>query len=69
VRRHNGAIYVIAVNTSTKPLTGRLAVPALGDRTLRVFGENRTITTQLSQLVDSFAPLGVHIYVAPPGGW
>lgn len=69
VRRHNGAIYVIAVNTSTKALTGRVAVPALGDRTLRVFGENRTISAQLSQIVDSFGPLGVHIYVAPPGGW
>jgi len=69
VRRHNGAIYVIAVNTSTKALTGRVAVPALGDRTLRVFGENRTITSQISQIVDSFGPLGVHIYVAPPGGW
>jgi Fibronectin type III domain len=69
VRRHNGAIYVIAVNMSTKPVTGRLAVPALGDRALRVFGENRTITSQLSQIVDSFSGLGVHIYVAPPGGW
>jgi hypothetical protein len=69
VRRHNGAVYVIAVNQSTRPVTGRLAVPALGDRTLRVFGENRTVTSQLSQIVDSFGPLGVHIYVAPPGGW
>ena len=69
IRRHNGAIYVIAVNTSTKPVSGRLMVPALGDRALTVFGENRTITSQLSQLVDNFDGLGVHIYIAPPGGW
>jgi len=69
VRRHNGAVYVIAVNTSTKPITGRLAVPALGDRTLKVFAENRTVTSQLSQIVDNFDGLGVHIYIAPPAGW
>lgn len=69
VRRHNGAVYVIAVNTSTKPVNGRVMVPGLGDRALRVFGENRTLTAQLSQIVDGFDGLGVHIYVAPPGGW
>ena len=69
VRRHNGAVYVIAVNSSTKPTTGRVMVPGLGDRALRVFGENRTLTSQLSQIVDGFDGLGVHIYVAPPAGW
>ena len=69
IRRHNGAVYAIAVNMSTKPVSGRLMVPALGDRALRVFGENRTVTSQLSQIVDNFDGLGVHIYIAPPGGW
>jgi hypothetical protein len=69
VRKHNGATYVIAVNSSTSPVTGRMAVPALGDRTLTVFGENRTVSSQLSQIVDSFPGLGVHIYIAPPPGW
>ncbi len=69
VRRHNGAVYVIAVNTSLQPVTGRIAVPGLGDRTLTVFGEDRTVPSQLSQIVDGFAPLGVHVYIAPPAGW
>ena len=69
VRRHNGAIYIIAVNSSTQPVTGRLAVPGLGDRTLTVFGENRTVSSQVSQISDAFAALDVHIYIAPPGGW
>ena len=50
VRRHNGAVYVIAVNSSTNPTTGRILVSGLGDRQLEVFGENRTSTPQLSQI-------------------
>jgi hypothetical protein len=69
VRRHNGAVYIIAVNSSTQPVVGRLAVPGLGDRTLTVFGEGRTVTSQVSQLSDNFAGLDVHIYIAPPGDW
>jgi hypothetical protein len=69
VRRHNGAVYVIAVNSSTTPTIGRLAVPGLGDRTLTVFGENRTVTSQISQISDAFDGLGVHIYIAAPAGW
>jgi hypothetical protein len=67
VRRHNGAVYIIAVNSSTQAVNGQIAVPGLGDRTLTVFGEGRTVDSQLSQIVDSFAGLGVHIYIAPPG--
>ena len=69
VRRHNGAIYVIAVNTSTNPMSGRVMVPGLGDRNLTAFGEGRTVPAQMSQIVDNFDGLGVHIYVAPPAGW
>jgi hypothetical protein len=69
VRRHNGAVYVIAVNSSTKPTVGRILVPGLGDRNLTVFGENRFVPSSLSQIVDNFAGLGVHIYIAPPEGF
>ena len=69
IRRHNGAVYVIAVNTSTNPTQGRIMVPGLGDRALTVFGEGRTATAQFSQITDNFDGLGVHIYIAPPGGW
>jgi len=69
VRRHNGAVYIIAVNSSTKPTIGRFAVSGLGDQTLSVYGENRTVPSQLSQISDNFAGLDVHIYIAAPGGW
>ncbi len=69
VRRHNGAVYVIAVNSSTKPTIGRILVPGLGDRNLTVFGENRIVPSSLSQIVDNFEGLGVHIYIAPPEGF
>ena len=69
VRRHNGAVYIIAVNSSTKPTVGRFAVSGLGDHTLTVFGENRTVTSQVSQISDNCAGLDVHIYIVPPSGW
>ena len=60
---------MIAVNSSTKPVTGRVMVSGLGERQLTVFGENRTVNSQMSQIVDGFDGLGVHIYIAPPAGW
>jgi Fibronectin type III domain len=69
VRRHNGAIYVIAVNESPKPTSARIAVAGLGSRTIAVFGEGRTVDSQGDLISDSFSGLGVHIYIAPPPGW
>ena len=60
---------MIAVNSSTKPAIGRILVPGVGDRNLIVYGENRTVGSSLSQIVDNFAGLGVHIYIAPPEGF
>ena len=38
VRKYNGALYIIAVNTSTSPATASFTVPGLAARKLRVFG-------------------------------
>ena len=43
VRRSNGATYVIAVNSWTKPATVRIRVPGLTAGSVRVFGEKRTL--------------------------
>jgi hypothetical protein len=69
VRKYNGATYVIAVNTSTLPTTASFTVPGLTGKKLQVFGEDRTVRTLGSLVVDKLPGLGVTIYVAPPAGW
>jgi hypothetical protein len=66
VRRANGATYVIAVNSWTKPATARIRVPGLTSSSVRVFGEKRTLTVKGGAFVDSFRGLRARIYVAAP---
>ena len=66
VRRANGATYVIAVNSWTKPATARIRVPGLTASSVRVFGEKRTLTVKGGAFVDSFRGLRARIYVAAP---
>ena len=68
-RKYNGALYIIAVNTSTSPATASFSVPALAGRKLRVFADGRTVTPMGNLVVDKLPALGVAVYVAPPGGW
>jgi hypothetical protein len=66
-RELNGALYVIAVNGSSTATNVPFSVPGLAGRQLTVLGEGRTIKP-VKKLIfrDSFAPYGVHIYVAAP---
>jgi hypothetical protein len=66
-RTLNGALYVIAVNGSPTATNVPFSVPGLDGRPLAVLGEGRTIKP-VKKLIfrDSFAPYGVHIYVAAP---
>jgi hypothetical protein len=69
-RSLNGALYVIAVNSSDQPTRIPFRVDALAGRTLRVLDENRAIKpAKKVYFRDSFAPYELHIYVAapPPG--
>jgi hypothetical protein len=63
-RRFGGATYVFAVNVGRSPVRARFTVA--GDGAWRVFEEGRTVTASGGALTDSFAPLGVHVYVLPP---
>jgi hypothetical protein len=66
-RSLNGALYVIAVNSSDQPTRIPFRVDALAGRTLRVLDESRTIKpAKKVYFRDSFEPFQVHIYVAPP---
>jgi hypothetical protein len=65
----NGALYVIAVNSSTSPFDVQLQVDGAGSRTFDVLGEGRQVTAADNAISDHFDGLGVHIYVWAPEGW
>ena len=62
-RTAGGALYVFAVNVSRTLVTATFTVP---NGTWQVYEEGRTVTAVGGALSDSFAPLGVHVYVLPP---
>jgi hypothetical protein len=68
-RTLNGALYVIAVNSSTASFDVQLQVDGAGTRTFDVVGEGRQATATDNAISDHFDGLGVHIYVAAPAGW
>jgi hypothetical protein len=66
LRRSNGATYVIAVNSWINPVKARIRVPGLTARSVRVFGEKRTVPVKNGVIVDSFRGLRARVYVAAP---
>jgi hypothetical protein len=68
VRRHNGAVYVIAVNPAFARASAKITVPGLGTRGLRRYGDGRWVTARNGVIRDYFRGLEVKIYVAPPPG-
>lgn len=66
VKRSNGATYVIAVNSWTKPTTVKIRVPGLTAGSVRVFGEKRTLQVKDGAFVDSLRGLRSRVYVAAP---
>ncbi|MCW2976158.1 MAG: putative lipoprotein, partial [Actinomycetia bacterium] len=68
-RAHNGATYVIAVNTTRSPVDTTIAVPGLKAAAVDVYGEQRQVSVADGALTDHFDPLTVHIYVAAPATW
>ena len=66
-RTLNGALYVVAVNSTGARTTIPFRVDALDGRTLGVFEENRAIKPVKKVFFrDTFEPYAVHVYVAPP---
>ena len=62
----DGALYVVGVNTGIAAVDASLQVPGLAARTLSVLGEAPNAPSSADALSDQFAPLAVHLYVAPP---
>ena len=66
-RTLNGAVYVIAVNSTATATTIPFRVDGLSGRTLTVLDEGRTISpVKKIYYRDHFEPYAVHVYVAPP---
>ena len=66
-RTLNGALYVIAVNSSATRTTIPFRVDALAGRTLTVLDEDRSIRPVKQVFFrDTFEPYAVHLYVAAP---
>jgi SpoIID/LytB domain protein len=68
-RAHNGATYVIAVNTTRSPVDTTIAVPGLKATAVDVYDEQRQVSVAGGAFADHFDPLTVHIYVAAPATW
>src|SRR5207248_5953284 len=62
----NGAYYVVAANPSYSAATATFTVPGLTQGSVLVYGEHRTLPVVAGRFTDSFAGLGVHVYVAAP---
>jgi hypothetical protein len=65
-RTGGGKTYVFAVNTTQSDVKAQIQVPALGDGSVSVAGENRSLTVANHALVDHFGPLQVNVYVETP---
>jgi hypothetical protein len=62
----NGAIYVVAVNSSAGVVPANIAVPELFASSLDVYGEHREVSATNGSFTDVFQPLQVHVYIAAP---
>jgi hypothetical protein len=69
-RTLNGALYVIAVNTSTTEATqARITVEGISGRSATVLGDGTVVGADDTGFTDTFAPLAAKVFVIPPQGW
>ncbi len=69
-RSLNGALYVIAVNTSDTTVQARINVDGIAGRSATVLGGGGpAIGADDQGFSDSFGPLAARVYIIPPAGW
>ena len=68
-RTLNGALYVIAVNTSAAAVQTKISVEGIGGRSATVLGDGAVVGSDDTGFSDTFAPLAAKVYVIPPQGW
>ena len=70
-RTLNGALYVIAVNTTETTVQARITVDGIGSPAARrrCSGRGTAVGSDDQGFSDSFGPLAARVYVIPPAGW
>ncbi len=68
-RALNGALYVIAVNTTETTVQTRILVDGIAGRSASVFGGGAAVGGDDQGFTDTFGPLEARVYVIPPAGW
>src|ERR671935_247076 len=69
-RSLNGALYVIAVNTSSATVQARINVDGIAGRSATVLGEGSpAVGADDKGFSDTFGPLAARVYVIPPARW
>jgi hypothetical protein len=69
-RSLNGALYVIAVNTSETTVQARINVDGIAGRSATILGGSGPAVGADDQgFSDSLGPLDARVYVIPPAGW
>jgi hypothetical protein len=69
-RSLNGALYVIAVNTSQMTVQAKINVDGIAGRSATVLGGGSPAVGSDDQgFSDSFGPLAARVYIIPPAGW
>jgi hypothetical protein len=69
-RSLNGALYVIAVNTSAATVSAKINVDGIAGRSASVLGGSGPAVASDDQgFSDTFGPLDARVYVVPPAGW
>jgi hypothetical protein len=69
-RSLNGALYVIAVNTSSATASARINIDGIAGRSATVLGGSGPAVGADDQgFSDTFGPLEARVYLIPPAGW
>src|SRR5262245_3823972 len=69
-RSLNGALYVIAVNTTSATVSARINVDGIAGRSATVLGgSGPAVASDDKGFSDTFGPLDARVYVIPPAGW
>jgi hypothetical protein len=69
-RKLNGAVYVIAVNTSEATVHADISVDGIAGRSATVIdGDGTPIASTGRGFSDSFGPLAARVYLMAPEGW
>jgi hypothetical protein len=69
-RSLNGALYVIAVNTTSTTVQARIDVDGIAGRSATVLGgSGSAVASDDKGFTDSFGPLEARVYIIPPADW